>query len=57
MSKFIVDFELTGHVEVKAQTREKAIEKVSGMDTDRLIEHVQHCNVGKHYADKILMGN
>lgn len=28
MSKFTVDFELTGDVEVKAQTREKAIEKV-----------------------------
>lgn len=53
MSKFIVDFELTGDVEVKAQTREKAIEKVAGMDTDELIEHVQHYNVGKHYADKV----
>lgn len=53
MSKFIVDFELTGDVEVKAKTREMAIEKVAGMDTDKLVEHVQHCHVGKHYADKV----
>lgn len=53
MAKFIVDFELTGHIEVKAQTREKAVEKVASMDADKLLEHVQHCNVGKHYTDKV----
>jgi len=53
MSKFIVDFELTGHVEVKARTREKAIKKVAAMSNDELIEHVQRLNTGKHYTDKV----
>jgi len=57
MSTFIVDFELTGDVEVKARTRENAIEKVADMNYNELIEYIQHLNAGKHYADKILMGD
>ena len=53
MSTFIVDFELTGHVEVKARTREKAIKKVAAMSNDELIEHVLRLNTGKHYADNV----
>lgn len=56
MDKYIVDFELTGDIEVEAKTREEAIETVEGMNNDELIDHILHCKAGRHYTDKLNTG-
>ena len=53
MAKYIVDFELAGHIEVCAKTRENAKAKVENMSTQELLEHIQCFNVGKNYIEKI----
>lgn len=54
MPKFLVDFELTGHIEVKAKTSEEAIEVVAEeMRIEDLIENIQHFNVGRCYVEKV----
>ena len=53
MTKFIVDFEFAGHIEVYAETDEAAKAKIESMALEELIEHIQSFNVGKHYIEKI----
>ena len=53
MPKFIVDFELAGHLEVKADSEENAMEIVENMDFQELINNVQIFNVGKNYIEKV----
>ncbi len=53
MTKFIVDFEFAGHIEVHAETDEAAKAKIEDMALEDLIEHVQSLNIGKHYIEKI----
>ena len=53
MPKFIVDFELAGHLEVKADSEENDMEIVENMDFQELINNVQIFNVGKNYIEKV----
>lgn len=53
MPKFIVDFELAGHIEVKADSEENAKTIVENMDSQELINHVQIFNIGKNYIEKV----
>ena len=53
MPKFIVDFELAGHLEVKADSKEIAMAIVENMDSQELINNVQIFNVGKNYIEKV----
>ncbi|MBI5328427.1 MAG: hypothetical protein HZB80_09110 [Deltaproteobacteria bacterium] len=53
MPKFFVDFEFAGHVEVEAQNEEKAKEIVEDMNLDKLAEHIQNFNVGRHYVEGV----
>lgn len=53
MPKYVIDFELAGHVEVNARTEKSAREKVEKMSIRELSEHIQHFNVGKHYVEKM----
>ena len=50
MTRFIVDFELAGHVEVEAEDEEDATDKVSEMSFEHLAENVEIFNVGKNYV-------
>jgi len=52
MPKFFVDFEFAGHIEVEAENEEDAKETIEDMGLDKLAEHIQHFNVGKHYIMK-----
>ncbi|MBI5047504.1 MAG: hypothetical protein HZB54_00945 [Deltaproteobacteria bacterium] len=52
MPKFFVDFELTGHIEVEAETEEDAKGMVEDMSFDELAEQIQHFNVGRHYIEQ-----
>lgn len=53
MSKFLVDFELAGHIEVEAKTENEAMEVVAEKtNIENLIENVQHFNVGRYYVEK-----
>tara|TARA_Y100000310_G_C19985836_1_gene491873 strand:+ start:144 stop:311 length:168 start_codon:yes stop_codon:yes gene_type:complete len=51
MTRFIVDFELAGHVEVEAEDEEEAAGKVSEMSFEHLTEKVEIFNVGKNYVE------
>ncbi|MBI3753668.1 MAG: hypothetical protein HY266_06460 [Deltaproteobacteria bacterium] len=53
MPKFCVDFEFAGHVEVEAENEEEAKKIVEGMNLDKLAEHVQNFNVGRHYVEGV----
>ena len=53
MPKFIVDFELSGHIEVDAQNAEAAKEIVATMSIEKLSDHIQNFNIGKYYADEL----
>ncbi len=53
MPKFIVDFELAGHFEVKADSEENAMEIIENMDSQELINNTQIFNVGKNYIEKV----
>lgn len=55
MPKYIVDFELVGHIEVDAQAEKSGKEKVEKMSIKELSEHIQHFNVGKHYVEKMMI--
>jgi len=55
MPKFLVDFELTGHIEVEAKTYDEAIKIVESINPEKLLENIQHFNVGKHYVERISM--
>ena len=52
MSKYIVDFEFAGHVEVEARTEKQSKEIVESMDAEKLLKYVQNFNVGKYYIEK-----
>lgn len=53
MPKFLVDFELAGHIEVEARTKEDAIEIVAeNIKLEELLENIQHFNVGKYYVER-----
>lgn len=54
MPKFFVDFEFAGHVEIEAKNEEDAKEIVEAMSLDKLAEHVQNFNVGRHYIEKVV---
>ena len=49
MSRFSVDFEIYGQIEVEAASKEEAKEKVEAMSTEQLSEHTNGINVGKNY--------
>lgn len=51
MARFIVDFELAGHVEVEAKDEEEATEKVSGMPFEQISKNIEIFNVGKNYVE------
>ncbi len=51
MPKFFVDFEFAGHIEVEAKDEEDAKEIVEDMNLDKLADHIQHFNVGRHYVE------
>lgn len=53
MSKFFVDFELAGHIKVKAKNKEDAVEIVRSTDVNKLMDNIQNFNVGKHYVEKV----
>lgn len=53
MPRYIVDFELAGHVEVDARTEKAGKEKIEKMSIGELSEHIQNFNVGKHYIEKV----
>lgn len=52
MPKYIVDFELAGHIEVDAQTEKDGKEKIEKMSIKELSEHIQQFNVEKYYIEK-----
>jgi len=52
MPKFLVDFELAGHVVVNARDGNEARQLVESMSIEELEEDVQHFNVGKYYIEK-----
>ncbi len=53
MTKFIVDFEFAGHIEVCAETGEDAKAKIENMALEELLEHIQCFTAGKNYIEKI----
>lgn len=53
MPKFFVDFELTGHIEVEAETEEGAMEIAENTNMEKLLENIQHFNVGKYYVERV----
>lgn len=53
MPRFIVDFELAGHIEVVADDEKEAVDKVSEMSSSYLIGNVQNFNVGRNYIEQV----
>lgn len=53
MPKFLVDFEFAGHIEVEAKTENEAMEIVENINPEKLLENVQHFNVGKYYVERV----
>ncbi|MBF8267162.1 MAG: hypothetical protein HW388_670 [Dehalococcoidia bacterium] len=51
ISRFVVDFELAGHVEVEAEDVEEAIDRASAMPVEYLLDNVDIYNVGKNYVE------
>ncbi|MBI4379114.1 MAG: hypothetical protein HY578_08475 [Nitrospinae bacterium] len=55
MSKFYIDFELTGHIAVDAETGEDAKEIIAEkISLEELLENIQKFNVGKYYVERVL---
>lgn len=53
MKTFCVDFELSGHIEVKAKNEEEAKEKVGEMELKELADSIQNTKVGSNYCDEV----
>ena len=52
LPKYIVDFELSGDIEVQARNRNEAIIQVEEMTTAQLVSKVQNMNAGRNYCDR-----
>lgn len=53
MKTYIVDFELAGHVKVKARNKEEAIAKAEAMSIQELTEGIQNTHYGENYVEEV----
>lgn len=53
MPKFLVDFEIAGHLVVNAKSANEAKQLVKSMGIEELSENIECFNVGKYYTEKV----
>jgi len=53
MPKYRIDYEISGIIDVEADSDEDAVEKVEEMDVNFLLDNAELFNVGKYCLEEI----